>query len=470
MQNIAAAALTSDQATTDQTTLNALISGLGYEIVDIAGFLDTLHETADDQLTTLSKAKNGLHLLNRSGRAVIDSVAKVADSSRNALDAVEQSVELVQTSSEKSQSVSGWVTEFGESIREIEDSLKSVHRANEEITEIAMQVNILAINASIEAARAGDAGRGFAVVATAINELSQHTSKAADDIADQIRSLTGTVQQLRSEAQVVVKDAQHIIQKSSDTDIALGQIANSIKQTTIDAQEIAEHADSVENASQNFVPAFRKLSSLATRTAEGVNRANTRSNALIERSEAIVQQTASLGGQSDDTEFIAYVQDAADRIGDVWEEMVKQGRISMDDLFDKKYVAIPNSNPLQVMTRFTQFADATLPPIQEAALEISPKVVFCTALDTSGYLPTHNNKFSQPQSDDPVWNAAHCRNRKIFDDRVGIKSGRNTKPFLLQVYRRDMGGGHFTMMKDLSSPIFVNGRHWGGLRMGYTFE
>jgi methyl-accepting chemotaxis protein len=90
-------------------------------------------------------------------------------------------------------------------------------------------------------------------------------------------------------------------------------------------------------------------------------------------------------------------------------------------------------------------------------------------VDLNGYLPTHNRKFSQPQSDDPVWNAANCRNRRIFDDRVGLKAGRNTAPFLLQVYRRDMGGGSFRMMKDLSAPIRVHGRHWGGLRLAYAF-
>ena len=47
------------------------------------------------------------------------------------------------------------------------------------------------------------------------------------------------------------------------------------------------------------------------------------------------------------------------------------------------------------------------------------------------------------------------------------KVAANTKPFLLQTYRRDMGGGNFVLMKDLSSPIFIRGRHWGAFRMGF---
>jgi len=53
------------------------------------------------------------------------------------------------------------------------------------------------------------------------------------------------------------------------------------------------------------------------------------------------------------------------------------------------------------------------------------------------------------------------------DRMLDGKAGSNTAPFLLQVYRRDMGGGQFAVMKDLSAPIVVKGSHWGGLRMGY---
>ncbi len=84
-----------------------------------------------------------------------------------------------------------------------------------------------------------------------------------------------------------------------------------------------------------------------------------------------------------------------------------------------------------------------------------------------GYLPTHNPNYRQPQGKDPVWNNANCRNRRLFNDRAVKKVAANTKPFLLQTYRRDMGGGNFVLMKDLSSPISVRGRHWGAFRMGF---
>ena len=133
----------------------------------------------------------------------------------------------------------------------------------------------------------------------------------------------------------------------------------------------------------------------------------------------------------------------------------------------KAYEPIPGTNPEQCMTPFVTLTDRLLPDIQEPMLTFDDKVVFCAAVDRNGFLPTHNLKFSQPQGDDPVWNNGNCRNRRLFNDRTGLRAGQNTRPFFLQTYRRDMGGGNFVLMKDLSAPITVRGRHWGGLRLGY---
>src|SRR5690606_27678028 len=123
------------------------------------------------------------------------------------------------------------------------------------------------------------------------------------------------------------------------------------------------------------------------------------------------------------------------------------------------YRPVAGTDPVQYLTRFTEFTDAVLPAIQEKVAAGDDCIVFCAAVDENGYLPTHNRKFSQPQRDgDVTWNTANCRNRRLFNDRVGLAAGRNLEPFLLQTYRRDMGGGQFVLMKDISAPIIVGGR------------
>lgn len=114
--------------------------------------------------------------------------------------------------------------------------------------------------------------------------------------------------------------------------------------------------------------------------------------------------------------------------------------------------------------------DRILPPIQEPILAEDPRLTFAIAIDINGYLPVHNAIYSKPQrSGDPVWNAANARNRRIFDDRAGLLAARNTRPFLVQSYRRDLGGGTFVVMREVDAPILVGGRHWGGFRTAYRF-
>jgi methyl-accepting chemotaxis protein len=102
-------------------------------------------------------------------------------------------------------------------------------------------------------------------------------------------------------------------------------------------------------------------------------------------------------------------------------------------------------------------------------LGLSDKVVFCIAVDRNGYVATHNRKYNHPQRGDLTWDSANSRYRRIFNDRTVIASARNRRPFLLQTYRRDMGGGPFVILKEVSAPITAWGRHWGGLRLAYRF-
>ncbi|GAA3875942.1 methyl-accepting chemotaxis protein [Celeribacter arenosi] len=461
-----------DNATTADDGLSRLAEyagHLGYEIVDIAGFLDEVDHQSIRQIGVLERAQTAVHAVtsgNLAVRAAIDAVTEITDST---LEQVEGSVGFVRNSGQKSASVATWVKALSERMERVATSLNAVEANNAHIAEIARQVNILAINAKIEAARAGDSGRGFGVVAEAINELSQKTARAAEGIEENISDLSVWVCKLREEAKGVSDDAGHVIESADATDKALNEIALGVRETHEATHDMKREAESVRSAIEQFAPAFKEIESAANETAAGITTAHERTDKLIDTSETIFQTCVALGGASDELHFIDALTETAKQAGLVFEEALQSGRITSQDLFDRNYVPISGTNPQQYAARFTGFTDEVLPAIQEPMLSFDPKVVFCAAIDPNGYLPTHNAKFSQPQGTDPDWNAANSRNRRLFNDRVGVKAGRNTEPFLLQVYRRDMGGGNFVMMKDLSCPIFVAGRHWGGMRMGYNF-
>jgi methyl-accepting chemotaxis protein len=169
----------------------------------------------------------------------------------------------------------------------------------------------------------------------------------------------------------------------------------------------------------------------------------------------------------EDREMEDAVMARAARVSELFEQGVRDGRITMAELFSDDYRPVPGTNPPQFLPPFVRFTDSVLPAVLEEALSINNRIVFCCAVNRDGFLPTHNRKFSQPQGPDPVKNAAQSRNRRFFADRVGLAAGRSEAQALIQAYRRDMGGGKFVTMKDISAPIRVQGRHWGGLRIGY---
>lgn len=188
---------------------------------------------------------------------------------------------------------------------------------------------------------------------------------------------------------------------------------------------------------------------------------------ILSISEDFMLFIAESGIETPDNPIIEISRRVAGEVGALFERAVASGEVGMADLFDEKYSPVRDSNPQQVTTRFTAFTDRVLPAIQEPVLKENGAIVFCAAVDRNGYPPTHNKVYSKPQGRDPVWNAANCRNRRIFSDRTGLAAGRNTRSFLLQTYRRDMGNGNFVLMKDVSAPIFVKGKHWGGVRIGF---
>jgi methyl-accepting chemotaxis protein len=172
--------------------------------------------------------------------------------------------------------------------------------------------------------------------------------------------------------------------------------------------------------------------------------------------------------RAENQEFIDRAIAAADAISQVIEGAVQSGRLTRDALFDTDYVPIAGTNPVQFRTRALDVLEALLPPIQEPLLGSDKRMTFCAAVDRNAYLPVHNRIYSQPQKpDDPAWNTANCRNRRIFDDRAGLCAARNVRPALIQSYPRDMGNGVIVMMREIDAPIRVFGKHWGGFRTAY---
>jgi methyl-accepting chemotaxis protein len=188
--------------------------------------------------------------------------------------------------------------------------------------------------------------------------------------------------------------------------------------------------------------------------------------ASVELREKIEDKLWSIHEQN--TELVTRAMEAGNALTRIFEQAVTRGEVLLDDLFDTAYAEIAGTNPVQYRTKYLDWADRALPPIQEAFLAKEPQMVFCAMVDRNGFLPVHNKIYSHPQRPGDVgWNTANSRNRRIFNDPAGLAAARNVRSYLLQSYARDMGNGNTVMMREIDVPIRVQGRHWGGFRTAY---
>ncbi|MFD2184396.1 methyl-accepting chemotaxis protein [Rhodoplanes azumiensis] len=452
-------------------TIARTVGVLSVELADVAGNIADVDAKAQGltaECKTLSAAATELTSSNRR----IGSAATAADRTiEAACTEMDASAQSVATSLAEISALAAATAGFESKLDGLRAALERVAKAAGGIDAIARQTNLLALNATIEAARAGEAGKGFAVVAQEVKALAKQTSEATAEIAATLTMLDTQTRDLMAESAATVGRAATVQAGTAAIRQVIDHVGPAMTRMRGDMRSIVEANQDIQGRCDALQAAFEAMSDNVARSSADLRTADQRVHGLLKRSEELALLTARTGVETDDTAFVALVTAAAREVGAVFERALDENQITMADLFDESYVPVPGTDPQQVTTRFTALCDRLLPPLQEPLLTKNAQIVFCAAVDRNGYLPTHNKKFSQPQRPgDPAWNTANCRNRRMFADRTGLAAGRNTKPFLLQTYRRDMGGGIFVLMKDCSAPITVRGRHWGGFRMGYTAD
>ena len=129
----------------------------------------------------------------------------------------------------------------------------------------------------------------------------------------------------------------------------------------------------------------------------------------------------------------------------------------------KTFVTVPIAAAQKFTTRFDTFFDRVISPFQESIVNRDSKVLYAICVDNNGYVPCHNLRYSKPLTGDPETDKNNNRTKRMFNDKTGIRCARNTDGFLLQTYRRDTG----EILNDMSKPLVINSRHWGGIRVGY---
>ena len=388
---------------------------------------------------------------------------EIAEVSGHNLQAAEQALAELSEVKQRVDRMTREMAAFSDVVGQLSARARSVGDTSKLIKEIALQTQLLALNAGVEAARAGDAGRGFAVVASEVGRL-----------AERVNSATGDIARHSGEMLELVDDTQRQTDSLREDVDASGEV---LDRTCSDFQRFVDDFGSMNRQVAEVVQAIGEVDA----TNHGMSQEVGRIAAL---SADVLQRMGSMSGEIDrirrQTESVQEVladmrtgntafdglSDAVEAFRDAAAGLLEAARKGGADVFDRHYRRIPGSEPPRYHTAYDRAIDEPLTRLLDRVLESVPGAIYTILVDNRGYAPAHNSRFSHAPTGDPAQDILRARHKRIFDDPVGSRLAANTGSMLFQTYSRDTG----EIVNDISVPVYLGPEHWGAVRIGLDYQ
>ena len=237
-----------------------------------ANSIMTSSREAEQQVISVAAASNQMVSTTQEIAANCERAAQLADQSSNV---TQDSVKLIRTTIDDIRNQSKYTTEDAQKVQALADQTQKIGSIVGTIDEIAAQTNLLALNAAIEAARAGEAGRGFAVVADEVRALATRTTSSTQEIrgmVDRIQTettrATEAMQANLDNMSNVASNTSHVQETLSNALNFVNEVNSQITQIATAAEQQTSTSTEISNNMQRITHASSQVSSLAHNARE----------------------------------------------------------------------------------------------------------------------------------------------------------------------------------------------------------
>ena len=269
--------------------IEGVVDKLNVAINDIGAQVERSDEALSHAASRLAETATAMEEMNSSVLEVAKNAGLAADVSTSTRQKATDGAAVVSQSVAGIQEVQSQSLALKDDMVQLDEHAKAINQIMSVISDIADQTNLLALNAAIEAARAGEAGRGFAVVADEVRKLAEKTMTSTIEVSNAIKAIQTSTDQSTQQVEQAVRNIAQATEFSNKSGESLQEILQMVEHTADEVRAIATASEEQSAASEEITRSIAEVNSITSSTSEAMREAAKGLESLRRRSQDLIR-------------------------------------------------------------------------------------------------------------------------------------------------------------------------------------